>query len=128
MNVNDRQVGGGHYRSEFQHWDLIEDCGIGYIEGNATAYILRHKRKNGVEDLEKALHYVEKLLSIHLERNRKNRGWASLDALQKFFQANHVEDAAERHSIRILTRWEDRRDLEEVISVLKAMINAAAPV
>ena len=26
--ANNRQVGGDHYRSAYQHWDFIEECGI----------------------------------------------------------------------------------------------------
>ena len=59
------ELGGDHYRSEFQHWDLIEQNGIGYLEGCASKYVTRWRKKNGVQDLEKALHYVEKLQELH---------------------------------------------------------------
>lgn len=59
-DVNDRQVGGAHYKSKYQHWDFVVDTHQSYHQGSATAYVSRWRRKNGVEDLEKAMHYIEK--------------------------------------------------------------------
>lgn len=39
---------------------------------NAFKYLYRHKRKNGVQDLEKAKWYIEKYIDLHLVKN-KNR-------------------------------------------------------
>jgi hypothetical protein len=57
-----KQVGGDHYISEYQHWDFAIKVHMHYLSGCATKYLCRHKKKNGVEDLRKAKHYVEKLL------------------------------------------------------------------
>lgn len=65
--ANRRQVGGNHYgalQPSYQHWDLAADTGMGYFEGQITKYVARWRRKNGVQDLEKALHYAEKLLEL----------------------------------------------------------------
>lgn len=35
---------------------------IGFLEGNVIKYVCRYKEKNGVEDLKKALHYLECLI------------------------------------------------------------------
>ncbi len=59
--ANERQVGGAHYKTgSIQHWDLMVDHDIDYLRGCATAYIARHRRKNGAEDLEKAVHFLQK--------------------------------------------------------------------
>lgn len=59
--ANDRQVGGTHYQAnEYQHWDFVTDLRLPYLLGVATKYVSRWRDKNGVEDLEKALHYLEK--------------------------------------------------------------------
>lgn len=61
MSANDVQVGGGHYMNgKVQHWDWAQH--IGYLEGNATKYIARHKDKHGLQDIEKALHYIQKIV------------------------------------------------------------------
>jgi len=61
-NVLARQVGGSHYKKAHQPWEIIEEWGLDYWAGNVVKYILRYKFKNGVEDLEKAKHYLEYLI------------------------------------------------------------------
>ena len=61
--MNDKQVGGKHYvELELQPWEVIERNKLDYWEGNAIKYLLRYKHKNGVEDLKKAIHYIEYLI------------------------------------------------------------------
>lgn len=60
MSVNDTQVGGTHYKSEYQHWDFVIETDMPYVLGCATKYLTRWRKKNGVEDLKKARHYIEK--------------------------------------------------------------------
>lgn len=60
MEPNDIQIGGDHYRKEYQHWDLVCDTNMPYLLGCATKYIARHHGKNGIEDLRKSIHYVQK--------------------------------------------------------------------
>lgn len=60
MYANEMQVGGQHYSGTYQHWDWAIDCRLGYLDGNASKYVARWRKKNGAEDLEKALHYIEK--------------------------------------------------------------------
>lgn len=60
-SVNDRQVGGKHYRSAYQHWDWVyASLGGDYQLGCATKYIVRWREKNGLQDLLKAEHYLQK--------------------------------------------------------------------
>ena len=68
MGSNDKQIGGKHYKPKLnnvQHWDWA--CNLGYLEGNATKYIGRHDQKNGIVDIEKALHLIEKILEVHYD-------------------------------------------------------------
>lgn len=61
MGANDKQVGGDHYgHRKTQHWDWAQH--IPYLEGCATKYLGRHGSKNGLEDVKKALHFVEKIV------------------------------------------------------------------
>jgi hypothetical protein len=62
--ANAVQVGGEHYRSQFQHWDWVIANNLGYLEGCATKYIARWRKKNGLEDLLKARHYLDKLIEV----------------------------------------------------------------
>jgi len=62
LKPNEYQVGGKHYKTAYEHWDLCLNTRMGYLEGNATRYIVRWRKKGGVEDLRKSLHYVNKLI------------------------------------------------------------------
>ena len=60
--ANTTQVAGKHYKQDIQVWDFVHRNGIGYLAGNIIKYVSRYKKKNGLEDLEKAKHYLEKLI------------------------------------------------------------------
>lgn len=70
MDANDRQVGGTHYQKGYQHWDLVADFNLGYFPGQITKYITRHTRKNKRQDVEKALHFLDKWAEV-TERDRR---------------------------------------------------------
>lgn len=58
-----RQVGGEHYKGTvLQPIDVIDAWGLDFYEGSALKYLARHRKKNGREDIEKAIHYLELLL------------------------------------------------------------------
>lgn len=57
------QVGGDHYESAIQPFDYIRANDLGFFEGNIVKYITRYKKKNGLEDLLKAKHYMEELIN-----------------------------------------------------------------
>lgn len=60
MSANDNQVGGTHYAGKFQHWDYVEQVKLPYVLSQITRYVTRWKKKNGLEDVRKALHYNQK--------------------------------------------------------------------
>jgi hypothetical protein len=64
MPANDTQVGGSHYKTAdgLQHWDICLQFRVPYTIGCATKYLFRWRDKNGIQDLEKALHYAQKSL------------------------------------------------------------------
>lgn len=60
---NGRQVGGTHYGlRDYQHWDFVIEFDLDYFQGQITKYVMRWKKKNGVQDLEKAKHFLEKYI------------------------------------------------------------------
>jgi hypothetical protein len=80
MAANDYQCGGSHYLdsagSGTQHWDMMwELYREAWFVGNVTKYILRYRRKNGIQDLEKARHYLDKL--IELEKAAKEASFTN---------------------------------------------------
>lgn len=56
------EVGGEHYQMPIQPIEFIMANGIPFCEGNVIKYVCRHRRKNGVEDIRKAIHYLEIIL------------------------------------------------------------------
>lgn len=61
--ANAVQVGGDHYKAQpIQPWDYILANGLGFLAGNVVKYVSRFDKKNGVEDLKKARHYLDKLI------------------------------------------------------------------
>lgn len=77
--MTDRTKGGEHYTvNEIQPWDIIEAYELDYFAGNVVKYLLRSapgnpKRKHPTSagtlaDLQKALHYCEKLVELQTEK------------------------------------------------------------
>lgn len=66
--ANARQVGGSHYKArggaELQHWDMVTHFKMDYFQGNITKYVMRCRDKNGVQDLMKARHYIDKYIEL----------------------------------------------------------------
>ncbi len=65
------QVGGDHYKElAVQPWAAMQSWLTpaefeGFLRGNAIKYLARAGRKDdGLQDLKKALHYIEKLVSV----------------------------------------------------------------
>lgn len=57
------QIAGTHYRDmKLQPIDFIMQNNLDFCTGNAIKYLCRHKAKNGKQDLEKAIHYIQMLM------------------------------------------------------------------
>ena len=55
-----RQVGGKHYKDMvIQPYEFISKNALSFLQGNVIKYVSRYKLKNGVQDLEKIIHYCE---------------------------------------------------------------------
>lgn len=67
--ANNSQIGGSHYKKNgIQPWDYVIANDLGYLEGSAIKYITRWKDKGGLQDIYKAIHFLEKLIEV----NNKN--------------------------------------------------------
>ena len=66
MSANDKQFGGDHYKNPNaeEHWDFTWRMRYNQFEYCATKYVLRCWKKNGLQDLEKARHHLEKYLEV----------------------------------------------------------------
>ena len=62
-NPYDTQVGGNHYQTmKIQPAEFINKNEMKFAEGNAIKYICRHVNKGGLQDLEKAKHYIDMII------------------------------------------------------------------
>lgn len=60
MSALEKQEGGTHYKDyKIQPIEFIMSNNLDYLQGNVVKYICRYKNKNGIEDLKKAIHYIQ---------------------------------------------------------------------
>ena len=77
IRANETQVGGEHYTNKsIQPWEAMEawmspEQFEGFLRGNVIKYIARYKDKDGLKDVHKAKHYLEKLIECLEERGGK---------------------------------------------------------
>jgi len=89
MNANNKQHGGNHYKKygDLQPWDVVIAWKLGYLEGTALKYIARWKDKNGVEDILKAIHFLEKLVEVEKAKQQA----VDLDGVMQVWQGKPLE-------------------------------------
>ncbi len=72
------QVGGDHYRAKkVQPWTAMEAWMSpaefeGFLRGNVIKYIARYRDKDGLKDVYKAKHYLERLVEL-LEESKRHQ-------------------------------------------------------
>ena len=88
MSAYDKQIGGSHYKKmKIQPSKFVIENELLFPEGNVIKYICRHRYKNGKEDLEKAVHFIEmiierdyKLIPMTEEEEYRNAGITNEEA------------------------------------------------
>lgn len=125
--ANETQVGGTHYRSPFQHWDLAHELDLGYFEGQITKYLTRHRFKKGQEDAEKALHFAQKLLELARNNTRQPRHkFVTMARMTEYAEANKLLPL-EYACIMSATNWTMVQDLEMLVERIKRLIRECYP-
>lgn len=65
MTALTKQVAGSHYKSlPIQPVEFCQRNGLGFCESSVVKYVARHREKNGRQDIEKAIHFLELLLEL----------------------------------------------------------------
>ena len=65
LRATERQIGGKHYKNfKIQPIEFITKNKLSYIQGKIIKYVCRFDKKNGNEDIDKAIHYCELLKEI----------------------------------------------------------------
>lgn len=125
MTANDERVP-AHYTAPYIHWDLVVDTGMGYLEGNATKYVSRWRKKGGRADLEKAVHYVAKLREVAHRFPQPRPLSAPPTAIRavvyRFAEANHL-DPLERQVIEELACWQYIQDVDALLNRLPGIVS-----
>jgi len=65
----EKQIGGKHYKMKIQPWTFIRENDLNPFQANVIKYAVRYEKKNGIEDLNKIIHYCE------LEIAHIRKGW-----------------------------------------------------
>lgn len=96
-NANDRQIGGTHYKQKDggeEHWDRAARIGLDYWQACITKYVERCWDKHGVQDLEKARHFLDKYIEMHTSGRvvwEEGRKWTMLPPLPTFVEDDEVK-------------------------------------
>jgi hypothetical protein len=74
MSALDKQQGGSHYKDMvIQPVEFIVKNNLAFLEANVVKYVCRHRNKNGLEDLNKAIHYLELAKELYYGDYDRNR-------------------------------------------------------
>ena len=112
------QVGGTHYQAEEEHWDLMEEFDIAYLEATSTKYVTRWPKKgSALLDLQKAVSYLDKILAMGRNEVRRRVPW---DRLTAFMDANGLGRRSRKVLILVLVNG-NQDDLRQARSVLLSM-------
>ncbi len=86
-NPLSEQVGGTHYEDmAIRPVEFCEENGLNDCESAAIKYICRHRSKNGKQDIEKAIHYLQLLMEMEYPSN------ASQEAINLLERSKEIEE------------------------------------
>ena len=129
MSANNKQVGGGHYRTVkkdgVQHWDYCVVVNVPNLEYAATKYLTRWYKKNGLQDIQKAVHYMEKRIESFrnhvgiVKGANRNQG-----LFNRYIEDNQIPHH-EREVIDLIMHWKGVDQLEDILSRLQNLLNTA---
>ena len=63
---SEKQVGGSHYLDmKIEPINFIVENNLPFMEGCVIKYVCRHKQKNGIEDINKAIHFLQMMKEFY---------------------------------------------------------------
>lgn len=133
MSANETQVGGQHYQTTYQHWDwCIEALNNRYLEGQVTKYVARWRKKNGLQDLEKAAHFLQKLNEAYIQSLVSaigaGRGAATqthVAACTENFCVHNNLTGTERKIMQLMANWRTSAGLIDAAACLEDLMHEA---
>jgi len=127
-DANREQVGGMHYKTGYEHWDLALHVGWdGYLPGQISKYVTRWRDKGGVTDLKKALHFLDKLIENPATWRSSPLTKAELAAVYERYVKENGLSLLESEIIGALITGPDRGTLQDIRGYLLTLIELASP-
>jgi hypothetical protein len=124
QTANSYQIGGEHYRAVVQHWDLVAYNNMDYFAAQITKYATRWRKKNGVQDLEKALHYHAKLKELLAARIMRYPVSRPAKMLSEFAEANNLL-GVEYTLFQFACTYTNEQDIEDMYLILDELMHMA---
>ena len=123
-NALEKEIGGNHYKGNYQPVELIEKVRMYFCCGNVLKYVYRHKNKNGRQDLEKALNYCDLMeaLGMNWYQGLAKTNYEidmSYGEFHKFIKANRQLDA---NQVRVILAICDK-DIEMLKSTIRDLLS-----
>lgn len=125
-DANAIQFGGSHYKrgGDYQHWDWVAEAELSYYEACATKYVSRHRLKNGMEDLNKAGHFVQKMMELReagkIQSIFHRRGQSYTGTSRKFAATNELSHH-EAAFCEILSNWTCQAELRKALEIVETL-------
>ena len=70
--MSEKQIGGSHYKKYvISPWTFIRKNLLNPFQANVIRYVVRYEDKNGIEDLQKIIHYCEMEIELIKDKKRK---------------------------------------------------------
>lgn len=109
-----KQIGGSHYKKvKKQPIEVIVECNLSFIQGNILKYVTRYKDKNGIEDLQKAIHYAE--FGMLFKNNVKIRARFEEAVAKYCFTNNLSTNQTKAIKNAIVCNWQETIDLCKIM-------------
>ena len=81
--MSKKQIGGSHYKKYvISPWTFIRENLLNPFQANVIRYVVRYEDKNGIEDLQKIIHYCEMEIELLKKKNKQKatEDWAQMVA------------------------------------------------
>ena len=130
MRADEMQIGGRHYKTAYEHWTLVLKLNLPYLESCSTKYVTRWRKKDGLRDLQKSLHYLNKLEEYRSEHPHTlpKRITQELpyirEQVAEMARANDLNDI-ERAYIERLCVWTELEELAAARELLFLLMDEA---
>lgn len=112
---NTVQVNGNHYDFEIEPVDIMVILNLNWFQGEILKYVSRHKRKNGISDINKAIHICDMAIDLKPKIFTNNNIYIDkYDTIQKYINQFRNQDKVFIEKILIsfvINPWYILRDI-----------------